>query len=106
MQVISPLRANAASHTGALANNVVHFVRLMRAAGVRAGTASTLNALALVEAAGIDAPYGCRTGVCHTCSTRLVSGCTTDVRDGRVSEAGTHVQLCVSTPLTDVALDL
>jgi hypothetical protein len=48
------LRANAASHTGALANNVVHFVRLMRAAGVRAGTASTLNALALVEAAGIE----------------------------------------------------
>ncbi len=54
MQVISPLRANAASHTGALANNVVHFVRLIRAAGVRAGTASTLNALALVEAAGIE----------------------------------------------------
>lgn len=54
MQVISPLRANAASHAGALANNVVHFVRLMRAAGVRAGTASTLNALALVEAAGIE----------------------------------------------------
>lgn len=54
MQVISPLRANAASHTGALANNVVHFVRLMRAAGVRAGTASTLNALAQVEAAGIE----------------------------------------------------
>jgi len=48
------LRANAASHTGALANNVVHFVRLMRAAGVRAGTASTLNALAQVEAAGIE----------------------------------------------------
>ncbi len=62
--------------------------------------------LATAEAAGIDAPYGCRTGVCHTCSTRLVSGCTTDVRDGRISEAGTHVQLCVSTPLTDVALDL
>lgn len=54
MQVISPLRANAASHTGALANNVVHFVRLIRAAGVRAGTASTLNALAQVEAAGIE----------------------------------------------------
>ena len=58
------------------------------------------------EAAGIDAPFGCRTGVCHTCSTKLVSGCTTDVRDGRVSDAGTHVQLCVSTPLTDVTLDL
>ena len=58
MQASSPLRvaagaaANAA--TGALANNVVHFVRLMRAAGVRAGTASTLNALAQVEAAGIE----------------------------------------------------
>lgn len=71
-------------------------------------TAASVGAtlLATAEAAGVDAPFGCRSGVCHTCSTRLVSGCTTDVRDGRVSEAGAHVQLCVSTPLTDVALDL
>lgn len=58
MQASSPLRVAAGAAvntaTGALANNVVHFVRLMRAAGVRAGTASTLNALAQVEAAGIE----------------------------------------------------
>lgn len=58
------------------------------------------------ESAGVAAPFGCRTGVCHTCSTRLVSGCTTDLRDGRTSEAGAHVQLCVSAALTDVVLDV
>ncbi|HNI33922.1 MAG TPA: FAD-binding oxidoreductase [Microthrixaceae bacterium] len=71
---------------------------------VEATAAATL--LDTAEAAGVMAPYGCRTGNCHTCSTRLVSGCTTDLRDGRVSDAGTHVQLCVSAPLTDVVLDV
>lgn len=77
---------------------------------VRAATSTTTSTgttlLEAAESAGVAAPYGCRTGVCHTCSTRLVSGCTTDVRDGRVSEPGTHVQLCVSRPLTDVVLDV
>ncbi len=54
MQASRPLHIAAGAATGALANNIVHFVRLMRAAGVRAGTASTLNALAQVEAAGIE----------------------------------------------------
>jgi len=39
---------------GALATNVVHFVRLLRATGVRVGTAGTLAALEQVEAAGIE----------------------------------------------------
>lgn len=40
--------------TGALALNVVHFVRLLRSAGVRAGPSATIAALRNVEAAGIE----------------------------------------------------
>jgi len=74
--------------------------------GVTADASIGSTLLAVAEAAGVLAPSGCRNGVCHTCSTRLVSGCTTDLRDGRVTDAGSHVQLCVSAPLTDVVLDV
>ena len=62
--------------------------------------------LDLAESAGIAAPSGCRMGICHTCSTPLLAGCAQDLRDGRIVEAGTHVQLCVSAPVGDVTLDL
>jgi len=62
--------------------------------------------LEVAEDAGVLAPFGCRQGVCHTCSTKLLSGCTRDVRTGQLSEPGTHVQLCISTAVGDVALDL
>ncbi len=34
------------------------------------------------EKAGIGMPYGCRMGICHTCTLTLVSGSVTDVRNG------------------------
>ena len=71
---------------------------------VETDTRTTL--LDAAEAAGVPAPSGCRRGICHTCTTRLDAGCTTDVRDGRTSTAGSHVQLCVSTAATDVQLDV
>lgn len=74
--------------------------------GTSVDTDSATTLLDAAESAGVLAPSGCRAGVCHTCSTRLVSGCTTDLRDGRVSEPGAHVQLCVSAALTDVVLDV
>lgn len=58
------------------------------------------------EAAGLAPSFGCRMGICHTCTTRLDSGCVTDLRDGRVLDAGSHVQLCVTAPRGDVTLDL
>jgi len=59
-----------------------------------------------LEAHGMAPPSGCRMGICHTCVTALTSGCVTDVRDGRVIEAGTHVQLCVTTTVDHVTLDI
>jgi ferredoxin-NADP reductase len=66
----------------------------------------TATLLDTAEAAGLAPPFGCRMGVCHTCSTAVLAGCARDLRDGRLVEAGTHVQLCVSTAAGDVTLDL
>lgn len=59
-----------------------------------------------IEAAGQLAPVGCRNGICHTCSVEILDGCAKNLRDGRVSEAGSHVQICISAPLTDLTLAL
>lgn len=68
------------------------------------GDATTL--LEVAEAAGVRAPSGCRSGVCHTCTTKLSSGCVINARTGRSADAGSHVQTCVSLPVGDVSLDL
>lgn len=61
--------------------------------------------LDIAEGAGLSPPSGCRMGICHTCTTRLDHGCVRDLRDGRIHEAGQHVQLCVSAAIDDVVLD-
>ena len=59
-----------------------------------------------IEAAGQIAPVGCRNGICHTCSVEILDGCAKNLRDGRITEAGSHVQICISAPLTDLTLAL
>jgi uncharacterized protein with von Willebrand factor type A (vWA) domain len=49
----SRLEASSAGGTGALAGNILHFARALRAAGVPVGPGAVLDALAAVEAAGI-----------------------------------------------------
>lgn len=71
---------------------------------VVAGPATPL--LEVAEEAGACPPSGCRMGICHTCTTELTAGSVVDLRDGRRSSAGQHVQLCVSAALTDVTLAL
>ncbi|MGH7329462.1 MAG: ferredoxin reductase, partial [Polyangiaceae bacterium] len=39
---------------------------------------STRPLLEVAERAGIDAPHGCRIGICHSCDAALVSGCVRD----------------------------
>ena len=65
------------------------------------------NLLRVAEDAGMNPNHGCRMGICHTCNTRLVSGCVRDLRSGKVlSEAGSIVQVCVCAAAGDCELDL
>ncbi|MFD9093086.1 MOSC domain-containing protein [Streptomyces collinus] len=62
--------------------------------------------LDLAEACDIPTRWSCRTGVCHTCLTPLVSGDITYVTEPLdLPESGTTL-VCCSRPATEVVLDL
>jgi stearoyl-CoA 9-desaturase NADPH oxidoreductase len=58
------------------------------------------------EGAGLTPEYGCRMGICHTCTRSLTCGTVRNVVDGELTGAGTGVRLCVSAPVGDVEIDL
>lgn len=63
--------------------------------------------LAVAESAGATPRHGCRMGICHQCSTTLLSGCVRDLRTGAlVTEPGTTIQPCVSAAAGDCAIEL
>lgn len=67
----------------------------------------TRTVLDLAEEAGLAPIAGCRMGVCRRCVVPLRSGTVVDLRDGRCeSEAGSHVQICISAPVGDASVDL
>jgi ferredoxin-NADP reductase len=59
------------------------------------------------EAAGLRPEYGCRMGICFTCTKVKTSGCTRNVRTGELHrDPDTEVQLCINAPVGDVAIDI
>lgn len=59
------------------------------------------------EAAGVRPTHGCRMGICHTCTCRKVSGTVRNELTGESSSAADEeIRICISTPLSDVTLDL
>jgi ferredoxin-NADP reductase len=59
------------------------------------------------EAAGLNPEYGCRMGICFTCTQVKTAGCTRNVLTGDLhTEPDQEVQLCISVPVGDVAIDL
>ena len=59
------------------------------------------------EEAGLELPFGCREGICHTCIGRLVRGRLRDLRNGRVyGQDGEIVRTCISAPEGPVEIDL
>lgn len=60
-----------------------------------------------LENAGISVPYGCRQGICNTCTCVRNSGTTADTFSGAVdSEPSQIIKLCVSRAATNIELDL
>ncbi len=58
------------------------------------------------ERAGVQLPFGCRMGICHTCVVSLVEGRTRDLRTGAEHEPGSRVQTCISAPSGDCVVDI
>ena len=70
-----------------------------------ANDGSTL--LEQAEAAGLTPEYGCRMGICLTCTARKTEGTVRNVLTGETSSLPDEdVRLCVSAPCTSTALDL
>jgi ferredoxin-NADP reductase len=88
--------------SGETAEGSLVFTRSGRTAEIGAGTL-----LEQAEAAGLTPDFGCRMGICHTCTCRKASGAVRNVRTGVVSdEEDEDIQLCISVPAGDVALEL
>ncbi|HLL87523.1 MAG TPA: ferredoxin reductase [Thermoleophilaceae bacterium] len=59
------------------------------------------------EEAGLELPFGCREGICHTCVGRLVSGQIRDLRNGDVhGNEGENVRTCIHAPEGPVEIEL
>jgi ferredoxin-NADP reductase len=59
------------------------------------------------EEAGLELPFGCRMGICHTCVGKLCSGKIRDLRTGDVTEPqGEMVRTCIHAPEGPVEIEL
>ncbi|BDU01961.1 ferredoxin reductase [Nocardia sputorum] len=59
------------------------------------------------ESAGLSPEYGCRMGICFSCTAVRRSGCTRNLRTGETdSDPDQPIQLCISAPVGDVEIDI
>jgi stearoyl-CoA 9-desaturase NADPH oxidoreductase len=59
------------------------------------------------EEAGLELPFGCREGICHTCVGTLRSGRVRDLRNGSVGgQEGQPVRTCINAPEGPIEIDL
>jgi ferredoxin-NADP reductase len=87
---------------GTAAEGTLRFTRTGDAVPITTGTL-----LEQAEAAGLTPEFGCRMGICHTCTTRKSAGAVRNVLTGDISaEDDEDIQLCVSVPAGDVALEI
>jgi ferredoxin-NADP reductase/MOSC domain-containing protein YiiM len=64
------------------------------------------NVLELAEACDVPTRWSCRTGVCHTCMTPILSGDITYAPDPLEPPADGQVLICCARPGTDIVLDM
>jgi len=82
---------------------MVTFARSGITAPFAAGRGSVLE---LADACDVPARWSCRTGVCHTCVTPLLSGDVTYSPDPLEAPAEGQVLICCARPGTDIVLDM
>jgi ferredoxin-NADP reductase/MOSC domain-containing protein YiiM len=75
--------------------------------GITAPFAASLRSvLDLADACDVPTRWSCRTGVCHTCITPLLSGDITYSPDPLEPPADGQVLICCTRPSTDIVLDM
>jgi ferredoxin-NADP reductase len=80
-------------------------VSFSRAATSAANTGASL--LEQAEALGLDPEYGCRMGICFSCTSRKTEGTVRNVVTGATSALPDEdIQICVSQPVGDCVVDL
>jgi len=86
-------------------DNATGSVRFTTADRQSENTGATL--LEQAEALGLRPEYGCRMGICFTCTSRKNEGTVRNVVTGASSSLPDEdIQICVSTPVGDCAVDL
>ena len=59
------------------------------------------------EEAGLELPFGCREGICHTCIGKLCDGQVRDMRNGKVyGQQGEMIRTCISAPEGPIEIQL
>ncbi len=67
----------------------------------------TTPLLVAAEHGGLRPRYGCRMGICHTCSCVKQSGTVENLRTGAISSTpGERIQLCINRARSDLTLEL
>lgn len=64
------------------------------------------SVLGLADACDVPTRWSCRTGVCHTCITPLLSGAVTYAPAPLEPPASGKVLICCAQPATDIVLDM
>jgi stearoyl-CoA 9-desaturase NADPH oxidoreductase len=62
--------------------------------------------LSALEEQGLTPAYGCRMGICNTCSCQKLGGSTTDTRNGTRDPEPGALRLCINSANSDLTLDL
>jgi stearoyl-CoA 9-desaturase NADPH oxidoreductase len=77
------------------------------ASGTEADSDGATPILVAGEEAGLELPFGCREGICHTCIGKLCSGRVRDLRNGKIyGSEGEMVRTCISAPEGAIEIDL
>jgi ferredoxin-NADP reductase len=76
------------------------------ASGREASLDGATTLLEAGEAAGVQMPFGCRMGICHTCVVTLKKGVVKDLRNGSEYQENQGVQTCVTAAAGDCVLDI
>ncbi|QGU02678.1 Stearoyl-CoA 9-desaturase electron transfer partner [Corynebacterium kalinowskii] len=71
---------------------------------VQADGATTI--LEAAESEGIQLPFGCRMGICHTCVQTIKDGAAHNLTTGEAHELGERIRTCVCVARGDLTLDV